>query len=103
MEVEPAGIPEANHLQRQSAMTTHLSDLSDSLSGRKFGGLFQPPARQGTAATSLKSGGVGMSLSRPSLVARLALLTGKETMPQSAKERWRTAGRFADVLETEIK
>jgi hypothetical protein len=26
-----------------------------------------------------------------------------ETMPESARERWRTAGRFADVLEIEVK
>jgi hypothetical protein len=26
-----------------------------------------------------------------------------EKMPETAKERWRTAGRFADVLEIEVK
>src|SRR5438045_7003709 len=26
-----------------------------------------------------------------------------EKMPDRAKEQWRTAGRFADVLETEVK
>jgi hypothetical protein len=25
------------------------------------------------------------------------------TMPEGVKERWRTAGRFADVLEAEVK
>ena len=26
-----------------------------------------------------------------------------ETVPETVKERWRTAGRFADVLESEVK
>ncbi len=33
----------------------------------------------------------------------IAGMTAMAAMPEGVKERWRTAGRFADVLEAEVK
>jgi hypothetical protein len=42
-------------------------------------------------------------LEEPWIGPYIASMTAIATMPEGVRERWRTAGRFADVLEAEVK
>jgi len=44
-----------------------------------------------------------MSLEETQLGPYIASMTANTAIPEGVKERWRTAGRFADVIEAEVK